>query len=266
MRWFLLGWSVFSLFFLLAPFLFVTIASVGSGEFVEFPPRGLTLRWYAEIKAEFVRSFGLSLALAVVSAGVSMMLGIPAALGLVRGRFGGKAAVHALLRAPLQVPLLVVGVGFLQFYRLGEDLGGPRLTGTFLGLTAAHVCLTLPYTISAVSTALARTNLHLEEAAHSLGASRWSTLRRVTLPAIRPGIYAGLFFAFITSFENVPVSLFLVGSGMVTLPMMIFEEVQFAFGPSIMALSTLVVLFSTGLILGVQRLTGLHLGPAEGEE
>ncbi len=256
-----LAWVAFAVVFLLAPFVFVALASLGGKEFVTFPPQDLTLRWYREIKPEFVRSLLLSLALATASATASIVFGVPAALGLVRARFPGQAVVQAVLRAPLQIPLLVLGVGFLQFYQALAALGAPAFAGTFTGLLLAHVCLTLPYGVSAITAALAKTSVHLDEAAYSLGASAWSTLRRVTLPAIRPGIYAGLFFAFITSFENVPVSLFLVGSGTTTLPIVIFEEVQFAFGPGIMALSTIVVVFSTALIVVVQRVAGLQLGP-----
>lgn len=256
-RYVLLTVSGCVLVFLLAPFLFVVVGSLGADAVITFPPRSLTLHWYTQISPEFIRAFGVSLLLAAISSVLSIMLAFPAALGLVRGQFGGKAAVQALLRAPLQVPQLVIGVAFLQFYRLAEDVNDMRLTGSFIGLVLAHLCFTVPYAISALSAALAKTNLHVEEAAYSLGASRWSTLRRVTLPSIRQGISAAMFFAFITSFENVPVSLFLVGSGVTTLPIMIFEEVQFAFSPIILAVSTIVVVASTVLILLVQRFAGL---------
>jgi putative spermidine/putrescine transport system permease protein len=260
-KWVMWALTAASLCFLTAPFLFVALSSFGSGEVVVFPPHDLTTKWYTSVRPEFLQSFLTSLLLAVVSALGAVVLGIPAAIALVRGSLAAKPFVQALLRAPLQVPQLVIGVALLQFYRMSEDITDMQITGTMGGLICAHVSFTLPYAIAAISAAFANANPHLEEAAYSLGASQWSTLRRVILPVIRPGINAALFFAFITSFENVPVSLFLVGSGVVTLPIMIFEEVQFAFGPSIMAVSTIIVVASILLILAVQRLLGVSIAP-----
>ena len=139
------------------------------------------------------------------------------------------------------------------------DLVGFKPTGTFLGLVLAHIFLTTPYAIGTVGAVLQRFNLNLEEAALSLGASRWATFRRVTLPIVMPGIYAGALYAFIVSFGDVPVSLFLASPRYTTFPVEIFHSMEFDFNPAMLALSTLIIFFSLGVLWLIQRLVSLDV-------
>jgi putative spermidine/putrescine transport system permease protein len=164
-----------------------------------------------------------------------------------------------MLRAPLQIPFVVTGVAFLQTYHLAGDLLGINLVGTFGGLALAHVFLTTPYVIGTVSAALQRFNPRLEEAAVMLGATRWSTFRRVTLPLVMPGVYAGALYAFVTSFSDIPVTLFLASPQYMTLPVEIFYSLEFDFNPSMLAMSTLIVVFSLGILWLTQRVAGLDV-------
>jgi putative spermidine/putrescine transport system permease protein len=247
--------------FLLAPFLVVAIASLeGSRSFVfNFPPRQISPAWYWQIPAKYFQAFGISLVVAAVTSAFAGLIGTAAALGIVRARIPGKNLIQAFFRLPLQIPFVVTGVVFLQFYYRLVDVVGLNLAGSFAGLIVAHVFVTIPYCVGTVSSVLVRLNPRLEEAAESLGASRWSTFRRVTFPLIRPGIFAGILYAFIISFGDVPVAVFLGGGDFVTLPVEIFQSLQFDFDPAILALSTLVVIFSLVLIVTVQRVVGMDV-------
>lgn len=260
-RWGLAGVVAAIYAFLLAPFVVLALSSLSGGEayYIHFPPRGLSARWYLAIPASYLRSFAVSVALGVASALIAGLLGVAAALGIVWGRCRRKELLKAFFRAPLQIPLVVSGVVFLQFYYVLFGLTGIRLLENFTGLLLAHVFISLPFVVGTVCAVLEKFDRRLEEAAYSLGASRWATFRRVTLPVIRPGVFAGMLYAFIMSFGNVPVSLFLVGPRLTTLPVDLFYSMEYDFNPSILALSTLVVVFSVMTILLLQRLMGLDI-------
>lgn len=253
--------TAFVYVFLLAPFFVVALASLegSQGFFFNFPPRQLSLAWYAEIPAKYFRAFGLSLAVGTVSALIAGSVGTAAALGIVRGRVRRQPLVQAFFRLPLQVPFVVTGVVFLQCYYRLVDVLGVNLAGTLVGLILAHVFVSIPYAVGTVSSVLVRMNPRFEEAAAILGASAWSTFRRVTFPLIRPGIFAGVLYAFIISFGDVPIAVFLAGANTVTLPVEIFHSLQFDFSPTILALSTIVVVFSLVLIVLMQRVIGLDI-------
>ncbi|MBM3572305.1 MAG: ABC transporter permease, partial [Alphaproteobacteria bacterium] len=265
------AWAGLVYAFLLAPLVVVAGASFSGLDpvakaaapnptlgYVRFPPQYLTLEWYVGIPTSQFRALGISLALAIASAVGAALIGVPAALGIVRSQFPGKQVVVALLRAPLQIPSIVVGIAFLRFYYAVGNATGVQIGASFLGLLIAHIFLTAPYVIGAVSAILLRFNARLEEAALSLGASRWSTFRRVTLPVIMPGAYAGILYAFLVSFADVPVSLFLAGPGLATYPVEIFFSSEADFSPTILASATVVMVFSLGVLLFMQRMFGLE--------
>jgi putative spermidine/putrescine transport system permease protein len=256
-----LAWGGAVYVFLLAPLVVVAGASLNGGPFlayVNFPPDRISLDWYLAIPGAHFRAIGLSLGLALVVAAAACLLGVPAALGLVRGRMPGKALLAALLRAPLQIPFVVIGVAFLQLYYVVGDAVGLYLQASFTGLALAHVFAATPYVIGSVGAVLQRFDVRLEEAALSLGASRWSAFRRVTLPVIMPGVYTGALYAFMLSFTDVPIVLFLAGAGFTTFPVEVFHSFQFDFNPTILASSTLVMLFSLGVLLLIQKVVGLN--------
>jgi putative spermidine/putrescine transport system permease protein len=256
-----LAWGGAVYVFLLAPLVVVAGASLNGGPFlayVNFPPDRISLDWYLAIPGSHLRAIGLSLGLALVVAAAACLLGVPAALGLIRGRMPGKALLAALLREPLQIPFVVIGVAFLQLYYVVGDAVGLYLQASFTGLALAHVFAATPYVIGSVGAVLQRFDVRLEEAALSLGASRWSAFRRVTLPVIMPGVYTGGLYAFMLSFTDVPIVLFLAGAGFTTFPVEVFHSFQFDFNPTILASSTLVMLFSLGVLLVIQKVVGLN--------
>lgn len=255
------GAACFVYAFLLAPFVVVTVASFEGSQslFYNFPPRQFSLAWYWQIPPKYFHALGVSFVVATVASLIAALIGTVGALGIVRGRVRGKEMIQAWFRLPLQVPFVVTGVVFLQFYYQLTDVIGVNLAGTLWGLIIAHVFVTVPYSVGAVSSVLARVDTQLEEAAESLGAAAWSRFWRVTFPLIRPGIFAGILYAFIISFGDVPVAVFLAGPESVTFPVEIFQSLQFDFNPAVLAISALVVIFSLALILVMQRVVGLDI-------
>lgn len=246
--------------FLLAPLIVVVGASFNGGEksFINFPPTDLSLKWYGRMDPSQLRALGVSVILATTTALAAVALGVPAAIGLVRAQFRGKALVAAILRSPLQIPAVVIGVSFLKMYYTVGNATGVYAVSTIAGLFLAHLFMVLPYVISAVSAVLQRFNMRLEEAALSLGASRLSVFRRVTLPIIMPGIYTGSIYAFLVSFGDVPVSLFLAANGLATFPVEVFQAMQFDFNPAVLAMSSVIVIGSIATMVVLQRLVGME--------
>jgi putative spermidine/putrescine transport system permease protein len=225
--------------------------------YVQFPPKRLTLEWYRRIPEAQLRALGVSFALALAVSAAACVLGVPAAFGLVRGRFPGKAAVSILMRAPLQVPHVVTGMAFLQLYYVLGDLRGGYLQGTPAGLFLAHLFMATPFVVGSVGAVLYRFNPRLEEAACILGASRWRAFWRVTLPVIMPGVLTGLLYAFIVSFVDVPVAIFLASPQAMTFPVELFQSMEQDFNPSSLASASLAAAFAIILVYAAQRFLGL---------
>lgn len=250
--------------FLLAPLVVVVGGSFSAPEndavvmsYVQFPPKQLTLKWYREIPRAQLQALGFSFVLGLAVALAACLLGVPAALGLVRGRLRGKSLFAAVLRAPLQIPHVVSGIALLQLYYAIADAAGINLQGTVTGLFVGHLFLATPFVIGSVAAVLQRFNRRYEEVALTLGASRWRTLWRVTLPVIMPGIFSGGLYAFIVSFVDVPVAMFLAASDRTTYPVELFYAMEQDFNPSSLASASLTALLALVLVAAAQKLVGL---------
>lgn len=254
-------WCLGVYLFLLLPLVVIVGASFDAGEgyaAMVFPPQDLTLKWYAKISSQQYASLALSVGLAVLTAALACLLGVPAALGLVRGNVRGKALLSTFFRMPLQIPSIVIGLSFLNLYYVVSRAIGWNPSGTFVGLAVGHFFHVTPYVIGTTAAILQRFDNRLDEAARTLGASPWRTFHRVTLPVIAPGIYAGALYSFMVSFGDVPISMFLTRPGFTTYPVELYFSLESAYDPSILASSTLVIVFSLVVMLLVQRLVGLH--------
>jgi putative spermidine/putrescine transport system permease protein len=253
--------AAMTLMFLLAPFVVVVGASFDSGDrfAVRFPPHSLSLDNYRAIPWKYLDALQTSLILGVIVAVLATVLGLLASIGLVRSQVMGKDILQSFFRLPVQIPLIVSGAVFLQFYYQVDAVLGFNPSNSLAGLVLAHLFVALPYSIGAISAVLARFDSGLEEAAESLGATRWNTFRRVTFPIIRPGILTGAFYAFVVSFGNVPISIFLATGKTTTLPVVMFQDLQMDHQPSILALSTIIVVISLLLIVGLHKLGGFDL-------
>jgi putative spermidine/putrescine transport system permease protein len=225
--------------------------SFTASQTLEFPPRGLSLRWYERLfgDAAWRESLLVSLRVGLGTVVVSLILGIPMAIGLTRRAFPGRNLVRALLIAPLAVPTIIFAIGAYFVWTVGWRLGpfqaGGGLTGTIEGLILAHTALAIPLVVILVSASLRTVDRTLELAAASLGANAPRTFREITLPLILPGIAAGAVLAFLTSWDETIVALFLTNAGIYTLPIRMFVGVRESVDPTVAAASTLLVAVTT---------------------
>jgi putative spermidine/putrescine transport system permease protein len=236
---------------LLAPLAIVVAVSFGASPTMEFPPTQATLKWYRAFfdSTEFVRAFfKVSLVLGVAAAIVASLLGVLAAVGLVRFRFRGREALEAFFMAPLFIPEILFGAAlYLVNARLGIK---PSMTSLLFG----HVVICTPYVIRNVMAGLIGLDPRLEEAAMSLGASPIQAFVKVALPLIQSGILSGFIFAFIISFSDINLALFISSADSTTLPVYIFNLLLFEGDPSTAAASTLQIAVVGLLIFLVQYL------------
>ena len=244
--------------FMAAPVVIVIVASFNSGAVLSFPPTGWTTRWYRTMNPIFLQSAYVSLFVAAATALMSIVVGVPGALALARGRYPGRDLLNSLCLSPLIVPALVTGVALYQFSLSVWDLTGVGIGGTLAGLVIGHMTFGIPFVIRAVIAGHARFDRALEEAAQNLGATPLQTFWRVTMPLLRPSIASGAIFAFLMSLDDVPIALFMGGGDATTLPVRIFNAVQFDFGGDIMAVASLIVGVSVALMLLFERLIGLE--------
>jgi putative spermidine/putrescine transport system permease protein len=254
--------------FLLTPLVIVVLASFNSGEYLSFPPEGFSLRWYAKFlsSTSFMQSLWFSLQLALICTVCSTVLGTMVALYVVR--FAGKWREHlrVLIIMPLLLPEILTAIALLFFYyniealfkAMGLDMLSGLFRNSFLGLLIGHVLITLPFVFLGISASLYNFDLSLEEAARSLGAGKFTTFRRITLPLVKPGIIAGALLAFIISFDLFNISLLLKGVGTATLPIQLFDYVRWDFDPTAAAVSSVSIAITLVAIVLTERLVGLH--------
>jgi putative spermidine/putrescine transport system permease protein len=238
----------------LLPLLVIVATSFTTLGYVAFPPQGFTLRWYGEAlkRREFLDSFSLSLWVAAVTAVLAVGLGTPVAVALTRYRFAGRELANGFFMSPLILPTIVIGIALLQFYNR------MRIGSTAVGLVLGHVIVTTPYAIRLVSAGLTGLDRSIELAARNLGAHPVRAFLRVTLPLILPGMVAGGTFAFITSFDNVTISVFLATPRMVTLPVRIYNLWDQPLQPWLIAICSLVIVWTALLIAVIERVVSVR--------
>ena len=240
-------WAVglFALVFLALPaFMMIPVSFTGGGV-LEWPPRGFSTRWYAAYlgSGPWLSATWRSIEVAFLTGGLAMLIGTPAAFGLMRGVRRGNAAILGLLLSPLIVPRIVIAVALFYLYaRLG-------LVGTTLGLVLGHTILAIPYVVVSVVAVLKSYDPRYDSAASSLGANRVRTLWHVTLPLLRAGLIAAFLFAFVTSFDELTVALFVTGGSDTTLPKKMWDSAVLQVDPSLAAVSTLLLVLITGVLL-----------------
>ncbi|MGR3375716.1 ABC transporter permease [Salipiger abyssi] len=241
-----------TLTFLIGPFLIIIAAALSAGNSLAFPPQGLSLKWFIKVFTieSFRASFGVSMFLAVGGTVAALALGIPASYAMTRYRVPGAEAVRLIVSSPIIVPGIIVGLALLRYLVLPTGIG--MLTALFL----AHTALVLPYAVRVVSASMENLRTDMEEAALILGCTRLQAVTKVVLPNIRGGILAAFILGFVTSFNQVPVSLFLSGPGIRTLPIDMIAYMEINYDPSVAALSALLAFLSIGIILAAERFLG----------
>lgn len=231
---------------LILPIIVVMIISFSSASYLTFPPPGFSLRWYEQFFSDsnWMRAFWTSLVVAAMSAGIAIVLGASAALGIVRSSIRGKSTIMLLLVSPIIVPPVVLGLSLYSLF-LRFDM-----VGSIFGLAAAHAIGGLPLVVVILCASLQGVDARLEQAAAVHGASSLTVFRLVTLPAIMPGLAAATFFAFLHSFDELVLTLFLSSAELKTLPLMLWGDVNYRLNPVLAVVSTLeVLLVVVGLVL-----------------
>jgi putative spermidine/putrescine transport system permease protein len=238
--------------FLLAPGILIIPMSFTEARILSFPPEGFSLRWYEKMLTDpqWSTGFANSAQVAILTAILATVLGTLAALGMLRGRFPGKTVVNGLILSPLIVPVIVIAIGvFGYFIRLNQRDAGIFFTGSLLGLVLAHTALAIPFVVISVGASLRTMDRNLELAAMNLGADPTRTFWRITFPIILPGVVAGALFAFITSWDEVVVSIFMTTARFRTLPVEMWEQVRQVVDPTVAAVSTTLLIVTTGMLL-----------------
>ena len=237
------------LMFLVFPIIVVVVTSLNKTAYIQFPPESLSLKWFLNIlqKQKFINGFKISLLVASIVTVFSTASGILGALALVRYNFKGKGFLNSYLLSPIILPEVVTGVCLLTFF---SSLG---MFNNILNLIIGHTIITIPYVIRTVAAVLYRFNRSLEEAAMNLGANPFRTFREVTLPLVRPAVISGALFAFIMSFDELIITMFICGRTM-TLPKRMWDSVREEIDPTIASISTMLVLLSLILLLIIEFL------------
>jgi putative spermidine/putrescine transport system permease protein len=242
---------------IIVPLLLTLYLSLFDEKLILFPPRGYTLSWYSAIAPNFGGPVITSLKLGAFSVIGSLALGIPAGIGLSRHRFRGRGAISMLLLAPLTVPGIALGLAiYVALVAMDEQLGS-MVTGSMIGLVLAHVMITTPWVVRLCLASLANHDRAAEEAAASLGAGSLTVIWRVTLPAMRAGIVAAALFAFVISFENLELALFLTSPGVATLPVAVLQYLEYHIDPLVSAIAVAQIVAIAAVLLILDRFVRL---------
>lgn len=237
---------------MIVPILFVVATAFTGGRTLRFPPEGISFRWFGEALTyqPFIGALATSVEIALAATFLALLVGVPATLAIHRGRLPGKGIVEGLFLSPLIVPELVVGLALFQQLIVTFRLDNWPV------LLIGHTALLLPYAVRVTGAALAGADAGLEEAARGLGASPWRAFWTITLPVLRPGIFSAALLSFITSFNNVPLSLLLQSRTTQTLPITMLDYVQQSYDPMVAAISTLILAGTVLIAVLAERTVG----------
>jgi putative spermidine/putrescine transport system permease protein len=239
--------------FMLAPLIMVVLVSFTDKGYIAMPFDGASWRWYLAILKDddFMNAFYRSLALGATAATLATVLAVPAGMAIAWHRFLGRETILGLLLSPLMVPHVVLGIALLRFL---TQLGA---TGTMWGLVAAHTVLVLPYVLRLVVAAATGFDRSVAHAAESLGASTWTVFRRIELPLILPGVAGGWLIAFINSFDELTMSIFVASASTQTLPVKMYNHIANSIDPLLASVSTVIIVLTLTLMIVLDRFYGL---------
>ena len=239
--------------FMLAPLAMVVLVSFTAKGYIAMPFDGASLRWYRAIfeASDFIDAFWRSLGLGATAATLATLMAVPAGMAIAWHRFAGRDALLGLLLSPLMVPHVVLGIALLRFL---TQIGG---SGSLWGLTAAHTVIVLPYVLRLVVAAATGFDRSIAQAAQSLGASAWTVFRRIELPLIVPGVAGGWLIAFINSFDELTMSIFVASAGTQTLPVKMYNHIAHTIDPLLASISTVMIVLTLVLMIALDRYYGL---------
>ena len=235
------------LVFMIMPNFVVFPISFSSATYLEFPPKEWSTRWYVDYfnRAEWIDATINSFEIGICVTVIAVILGSLAAYGLVRGRFPGKKLINSLIISPMVAPILVTAVAvFILYTKLG-------LNGTLAGFVIAHTIVAIPFVVIVMTASLRGVDIALEQAAMNLGANRFTTLRRVVFPMALPGMITSGLFAFLISFDELIIAIFIASPRMSTLPKILWEGIRTEINPTIASVSTLLIGMSAIILISV---------------
>lgn len=249
----LLVFHVLFAVFMLAPLVVVALVAFTDKGYISMPFTGASLRWFREIlnHQDFIDAFYRSLLLAGTAATLAVLLALPAGMAIAWQRFIGREAVLGLLLSPLMVPQIVLGIALLRF------LAQTGFTGTTAGLVMAHTVVVLPYVLRLIVAGAVGFDRSIAHAAGTLGASSWTVFSRIELPLILPGIAGGWIIAFITSFDELTMSVFVASPSTQTLPVKLYAYITNSIDPLLASVSTVLMVMTLVLMLLIERFYGL---------
>jgi putative spermidine/putrescine transport system permease protein len=239
--------------FIMAPIVIVCLVAFTPQGYLSLPTNGLSLRWFRAIAdyPEFVHALRDSLWLAALSSTIAVLFAVPAALAVARYRFAGRDAMLGFFMSPLMIPPVVLGIAFLRFF---TTIG---IGGTLVGLLLSHIVIVLPFALRLVLAACTGIDRAVEQAAISLGAGPMTVFRRVTLPLILPGVVSGWVLGFITSFDEVTMTVFIASPSTITLPVRMFLYIQDNIDPLVTSVSAALIFLTVIVMVVLDRLVGL---------
>ncbi|MDR3399293.1 MAG: ABC transporter permease [Pandoraea sp.] len=239
---------------MLAPVAVVVLYAFSADSYFSLPPTRFSWRWFESFWSNegFRSALNNSLLISFVVSPITLIIALPAAYALSRGTFAGRQALTALLMSPIIVPGVVTGVAFLALsYKTHIGPG-------FVAIVVSMICITLPYALRALLANMHGLRLDLEESARNLGATHWQVFRMIVLPQLRPGLLAGGIFIFVETIDNFTIASFLVTPTTTTLPVEAYYYLRDFDDPTVAAMSCVVFLISTLLVLALDRLIGLE--------
>ncbi|MCY6482906.1 ABC transporter permease [Clostridium aestuarii] len=239
--------------FLFAPLVIIVTTAFGSKTYITFPPQGFSLKWFSNIFSSemFMRTFKMSIEISVLATIIALIVGIPAAYSLSRYEFKGKSILKNIFFSPIIVPGIVFGFALFNFIIIKLRL--PIFTSLIIG----HTVIIIPYIIRVIASSLESFDYSIEEAAISLGSGSIKTFFLVVFPNITSGVIAAFMLAFINSFNNVPVSIFLTGPGVSTLPITMMSYIEYNYDPTVSALSVVLMIMTIIIMFIVEKTLGL---------
>lgn len=239
--------------FLFLPLVVIIGTSFGESSTIQFPPESFSLKWYANALASktFMSSFRLSLGIGVGATALALLVGVPASYALSRYSLKGKKFLKNFFLSPTMIPGIVVGYALFQFIVIQLRL--PVIQGLLIG----HFLISLPYIIRVVGSSMEQLDFSIEEVAWTLGCTRIRAFLSIVLPNVSSGIVAAFMLAFVNSFNNVPVSMFLSGPGVTMLPSSLLSYIEYTYDPTVSAVSVMIMLITVVLMFVIEKTLGL---------
>lgn len=239
--------------FLIIPLFIVVVTAFGESASIQFPIKDFSLQWFEEVfkTKSFMRGMKTSLIISIWATVASIIVGVPAAYALARGTVKRRALLKNVFLSPTFVPGIVIGFALFQFLTIKLQM--KIITSLFMG----HFLISLPYIIRVVGSSLEHFDFSIEEASWTLGCTKTKTFVKIVLPNISSGIFASFMLAFINSFNNIPVSMFLSGPGVQTLPIALMNHIEYNYDPTVSAMSVMLMLCTILLMWVIEKTLGL---------